>query len=144
MFTGPPSISVPGSVPTVRLQARLDTSYSTDWTAEEQVALDATLDKFPAARHTPLERYLRASAALPKKTVRDVALRVRWLATTSNATKRRISEENAAKKRPRVQSIFAVQPKGAPPLGLPGPAPLGGPPTQPHAVSLPVSRSSCN
>lgn len=106
----------------VRLQARADTAYSSDWTPEEQVALDATLDKFPAARHTALERYIRAAAVLSKKTVRDVALRVKWLATTSNASKRRLSDDSAGKKRPRVQSIFAVQPKGAPPpLGIPAP-----------------------
>ena len=111
--------AVPISQPqqAVRLQARADTAYSTDWTPEEQVALDATLDKYPAARHTPLERYVRAAAALPKKGVRDVALRVIWLA--NNATKRRAQDDNTAKKRPRVQSIFAVQPKGVPPMGLP-------------------------
>lgn len=107
----------PQPQPAVRLQARADTAYSTDWTPDEQVALDATLDKFPAARHTPLERYVRAAAALPRKGVRDVALRVIWLAST--ATKRRAQDDQAAKKRPRVQSIFAVQPKGAAPLGLP-------------------------
>jgi hypothetical protein len=100
----------------VRLQARIDTAYSIDWAPEEQVALDATLDRFPAARHPPLERYVRAAAALPKKGVRDVALRVIWLA--SNASKRRAQDDNAAKKRPRIQSIFAVQPKGAAPLGM--------------------------
>ena len=79
------------------------------------MALDATLDKLPVARHSALERYVRAAAALPKKGVRDVALRVIWLA--NNATKRRAQDDSNAKKRPRVQSIFAVQPKGAAPLG---------------------------
>lgn len=115
-----------------RLQARIDTAYSTDWTPEEQVALDATLDKYPAARHSALERYLRAAAALPKKTARDVALRVKWLATSAHASKRRLADDGAAKKRPRVQSIFAVQPKGAPPLGIPAPGvPAPGVPVAP-------------
>lgn len=69
------AVSVPAPPQAVRLQARIDTAYSTDWTPEEQVALDATLDRFPAAKHPPLERYVRAAAALPKKGVRDVALR---------------------------------------------------------------------
>lgn len=109
--------AVPVSQPqtAARLQARADTAYTTDWTPDEQVALDATLDKLPAARHTALERYVRAAAALPKKGVRDVAFRVIWLA--NNATKRRAQDDSTARKRPRVQSIFAVQPKGAPPLG---------------------------
>ena len=134
-FAGPTILQAAQTQP-IRLRARIDTCYSTDWTADEQVALDATLDKYPAARHSPLERYLRAKVALPKKTVRDVALRVRWLASTSNATKRRISEENAAKKRPRVQSIFAIQPKGAPPLGLPGSLPSG---ALPAGASFPLA-----
>ena len=69
------AVSVPAPQQATRLQARIDTAYSTDWTPEEQVALDATLDRFPAMRHPPLERYVRAAAALPKKNVRDVALR---------------------------------------------------------------------
>jgi len=44
------------------------------------------------------------------------ACRVIWLA--SNASKRRAQDDNAAKKRPRIQSIFAVQPKGAAPMGM--------------------------
>lgn len=118
------AVSLSQPQPSARLQARADTAYSTDWSPEEQVALDATLDKFPVARHSALERYVRAAAVLPKKGVRDVAFRVIWLA--NNATKRRAQDDSTAKKRPRVQSIFAVQPKGVPPLGgssagIPGP-----------------------
>ena len=137
--------AVPLQQPT-RLQARIDTAYSTDWTPEEQVALDATLDKYPAARHSALERYLRAAAALPKKTARDVALRVRWLATSAHASKRRLADDGAAKKRPRVQSIFAVQPKGAPPLGIPAPGvpapgvPIAMPPLQQVSLCLKPAR----
>ena len=123
-----------------RLQARADTAYTTDWTPEEQVALDATLDKYPAGRYAPLERYIRAAAALAKKGVRDVALRVKWLASTSIAAKRRMSDESAGKKRPRVQSIFAVQPKGAPPLG----PPASGVPATGVPAAYPLAVQVCN
>lgn len=49
------------------LQARGDTAYTTEWDSAEQAALDSALARFPADRHPPLERYVRAAACLPKK-----------------------------------------------------------------------------
>ena len=49
------------------LQARADTAYSTEWDVQEQATLDGTLARYPADRHPPLERYVRAAAGLPKK-----------------------------------------------------------------------------
>jgi hypothetical protein len=49
------------------LQARADTAYSTEWDMQEQATLDAALARYPADRHPPLERYVRAAASLPKK-----------------------------------------------------------------------------
>lgn len=51
------------------LQARGDTAYTTEWDSAEQAALDSALARFPADRHPPLERYVRAAACLPKKYV---------------------------------------------------------------------------
>lgn len=53
----------------VALQARADTAYTAEWDAAEQAALDSALARFPADRHPPLERYVRAAACLPKKCV---------------------------------------------------------------------------
>jgi hypothetical protein len=53
------------------LQGRADTVYATEWDAAEQAALDSALAKFPADRHPPLERYVRAAACLPKKCVQS-------------------------------------------------------------------------
>ena len=49
------------------LLARADTAYTTEWDVQEQASLDATLGRYPADRHPPLERYVRAAAGLPKK-----------------------------------------------------------------------------
>ena len=49
------------------LQARADTAYTIEWDVQEQATLDAALARYPADRHPPLERYVRAAAGLPKK-----------------------------------------------------------------------------
>ena len=71
---------VPSAPPALRLRGRPDAALGTEWTPAESAALDEALVSLPAARYSPLERYARAAAALPRKTMRDVALRVRWLA----------------------------------------------------------------
>ncbi|CAL5219211.1 g1002 [Coccomyxa viridis] len=109
-----PHIPIPGSSQGNALQARADTAYATEWDVQEQATLDAALARYPADRHPPLERYVRAAAGLPKKNVRDVALRVAWMRATAAARKRKAADEANSKKqvrRERGQSIFAVQPK---------------------------------
>ena len=51
---------------------------SLDWTEEEQRALEAAMQRYPADRVSVVERYVRITAMLPRKSVRDVALRTRW------------------------------------------------------------------
>mmetsp|Transcript_14328 Transcript_14328/g.27649 ORF Transcript_14328/g.27649 Transcript_14328/m.27649 type:complete len:180 (+) Transcript_14328:200-739(+) len=51
----------------------------TKWSEEEQHQLDIALKKFPADKYSPLGRYIKMSALFPNKSVRDVALRVKWM-----------------------------------------------------------------
>ena len=51
---------------------------SLEWSEEEQRILETHMVRFPAERVDPLQRYVRIAAMLPRKTVRDVALRIRW------------------------------------------------------------------
>eukprot|EP00887_Chlorella_sp_A99_P007494 scaffold2.g7494.t1 len=51
---------------------------SLDWTEEEQRALEAALARYPPERVPVAERYIKIAAMLPRKSVRDVTLRVRW------------------------------------------------------------------
>ena len=93
---------------------------SLDWTEEEQKTLESYMNRYPAERMDPLQRYVRIAFALPRKNVRDIALRVRW--TNMNAQLKRRT---------------GLDPRGAPgmpPLPLPGPKPLMqmGPPGGPQ------------
>ena len=104
------TMSSEDAVPTGTLKARGAAVYNAEWTAHEQAALDQAAVKFPAERYQPFERYVRIAATLPRKGVRDVALRLRWL---TQARKRKVSEDGPNKRlrRDRCQSIFATQQK---------------------------------
>ena len=86
---------------------------SLDWTEEEQRTLEACMIRFPAERIDPVQRYLRIAATLPRKSVRDVALRVRW--TTMQAQLKRPT---------------GVDPK------IPGMSPLPGGQTKPTPIPM--------
>lgn len=51
---------------------------SVEWTDEEQKTLEVLMGRYTPERMDPVQRYVRMAAALPRKSVRDVALRVRW------------------------------------------------------------------
>lgn len=104
------TLSGEDALPTHTLKARAVNVYNAEWTPHEQAALDQAAVKFPPERYQPFERYVRIAATLPRKGVRDVALRLRWL---SQARKRKVSEDGPNKRvrRDRCQSIFATQQK---------------------------------
>ena len=110
------TMSSEDAVPSGSLKARGAAVYNAEWTAHEQAALDQAAVKFPAERHQPFERYVRIAATLPRKGVRDVALRLRWL---TQARKRKVSEDGPNKRlrRDRCQSIFATQQKAPNAMG---------------------------
>jgi len=83
---------------------------SLDWTEEEQRTLESYMLRYPAERMDPLQRYVRIALALPRKNVRDIALRARWTNMQAQL-KRRTGLD------PRGGS-------GMPPLPLSGPKPL--------------------
>ncbi|KAL1223637.1 hypothetical protein V5N11_033879 [Cardamine amara subsp. amara] len=65
---------------------KLDTSLASEWSNEEQYKLEDGLEKY---KDKPsIMKYIKIAATLPDKTVRDVALRCRWM-----TRKRRKSEE---------------------------------------------------
>lgn len=72
-MTGVGTPSLPAlAIPSTQLQPA--------WTTEEHKLLEAAMKQFPPERYSHLERCLRISIALPRKTARDVAYRLRWLA----------------------------------------------------------------
>ncbi|QCD88723.1 uncharacterized protein LOC114169360 [Vigna unguiculata] len=64
-----------------------DTGLAVEWSVDEQYRLEEGLAKY--AEEPSIMRYIKIAALLPDKTVRDVALRCRWL-----TRKRRKSEEH--------------------------------------------------
>nr|KYP65996.1 hypothetical protein KK1_012274 [Cajanus cajan] len=68
---------------------------SLDWTPHEQTILQQGLSLF--ASETNLTRYAKIALNLKNKTVRDVALRVRWMHKKENG-KRRKDDHNFPKK----------------------------------------------
>ncbi|KMT15813.1 hypothetical protein BVRB_3g057860 isoform A [Beta vulgaris subsp. vulgaris] len=52
---------------------------ATDWTAEEQTILETGLNKHASV--SKINQYAKIAMELPKKTVRDVALRAKWMDT---------------------------------------------------------------
>uniref|UniRef100_A0A7N1A173 Uncharacterized protein n=1 Tax=Kalanchoe fedtschenkoi TaxID=63787 RepID=A0A7N1A173_KALFE len=69
-----------------------DTGLAVEWSVEEQYTLEKTLDIYK--NEPSIVRYIRIAAALPDKTVRDVAIRCRWM-----ARKKRKQEEYYLEKR---------------------------------------------
>lgn len=65
---------------------KVDGSLASEWSAEEQYKLEEGLEKY---KDKPsIMKYIKIAATLPDKTVRDVALRCRWM-----TRKRRKAEE---------------------------------------------------
>ncbi|XP_033131196.1 uncharacterized protein LOC103831233 isoform X2 [Brassica rapa] len=63
-----------------------ETSLASEWSTEEQLKLEVGLEKY---KDKPsIMKYIKIAATLPEKTVRDVALRCRWM-----TRKRRKAEE---------------------------------------------------
>ncbi|KAK8663484.1 hypothetical protein V6N13_083301 [Hibiscus sabdariffa] len=94
---------------------------SLDWTLEEQAILEEGLKKY--ALEPSITRYAKIALQLQNKTVRDVALRCRWMTKKENS-KRRKEEHNIARKSkdkkeriadpPAKPTYFAAQPNLSP------------------------------
>ncbi|GER40479.1 hypothetical protein STAS_17141 [Striga asiatica] len=86
-------------VPTFQHQKTI----SMDWTHEEQAILEEGLCKY--ASETSIVRYAKIAVLLKNKTVRDVALRCRWM-TKKDICKRRKEDFNARKIKDRKEKVI--------------------------------------
>eukprot|EP00850_Spirogloea_muscicola_P002479 SM000009S23608 [mRNA] locus=s9:1047161:1049205:- [translate_table: standard] len=117
-----------------------------EWTPEEDRLLEDTLAKCPPDKyHQSLLRYIKVAASLPEKTVRDVALRCRWLTKKENGKRRKGDESAAAKKskdkRPQDKEPVKLAPNGsvtAPPPPPPPPPPVALRPMVPLYTAPPL------
>ncbi|RLM74677.1 homeobox protein SIX3-like isoform X2 [Panicum miliaceum] len=74
---------------------RHDPGLAGEWSPEEQATLDELLAKY--ASDAPVIRYAKIAMKLPEKTVRDVALRCRWM-NKKESGKRKKEDHNSSKK----------------------------------------------
>ncbi|XP_051133516.1 uncharacterized protein LOC127253122 [Andrographis paniculata] len=91
-------------VPTFQHQQTI----SMDWTPEEQTLLEEGLSKF--ATESNIIRYAKIAVQLKNKTVRDVALRCRWM-TKKEISKRRKDDSNARKIKDRKEKVIDSSPR---------------------------------
>ncbi|XP_042028274.1 uncharacterized protein LOC121775282 [Salvia splendens] len=86
-------------VPTFQHQQTI----SMDWTPEEQALLEEGLSNY--ATESNIIRYAKIAVQLKNKTVRDVALRCRWM-TKKEISKRRKDDFNARKSKDRKEKYI--------------------------------------
>ncbi|CAI8592189.1 unnamed protein product [Vicia faba] len=87
--------SVPESSSGLVMNMKHNPGISLDWTPEEQATLEDGLSKY--ASESNIVRYAKIAQQLNNKTVRDVALRVRWMNKKENS-KRRKDDHNLSRK----------------------------------------------
>ncbi|KAG8085112.1 hypothetical protein GUJ93_ZPchr0010g7211 [Zizania palustris] len=87
-----------GAAASTAAALRHDPGLAVRWTPEEQATLEGGLASY-AADETVV-RYAKIAMTLPDKTVRDVALRCRWMAKKESSKKRKeeLSKKNKEKK----------------------------------------------
>ncbi|MCL7037699.1 hypothetical protein MKW94_014071 [Papaver nudicaule] len=73
-----------------------DLELAVDWSIQEQSRLEEGLVRF--ADEPSIMRYIKIAAILPEKTVRDVALRCRWMTRKENGKRRKQEEQYMGKK----------------------------------------------
>ncbi|GJN14032.1 hypothetical protein PR202_gb00807 [Eleusine coracana subsp. coracana] len=131
---GGPHRHLPSPVPTPPQQQgvaastvaalRHDPGLAVRWSPEEQALLDNGLAKYAA--DTAVVRYAKIAMTLPDKTVRDVALRCRWMARKESNKKKK--EELSKKTKEKKEKASDSSSKGpahlvarpnAPPYTLP-------------------------
>ncbi|KAL3700320.1 hypothetical protein R1sor_018342 [Riccia sorocarpa] len=81
----------------LQLQLLHDPGITADWSAEEQSILEEGLTKFGGETNN-LNKYIKIANLLPDKTVRDVAMRCRWMTKKEIGKRRKPEDQNASKK----------------------------------------------
>uniref|UniRef100_A0A0D6R3H0 Myb-like domain-containing protein n=1 Tax=Araucaria cunninghamii TaxID=56994 RepID=A0A0D6R3H0_ARACU len=91
------AVAAAGAENSLGLQAlKHDPGLAQEWSAEEQSILDENLGKLSGEQN--LLKYVKIATHLPEKTVRDVALRCRWMSKKESGKRRKAEEQNPAKK----------------------------------------------
>ncbi|CAN4093530.1 unnamed protein product [Withania somnifera] len=103
-------LSVPENSVVGPTQAALrhNPGLSVDWTPDEQSLLEELLAKY--ATESNISRYAKIAMQLKDKTVRDVALRCRWM-SKKEIGKRRKDDHNSRKNKDKKERVTDSMPK---------------------------------
>lgn len=93
------------------------TVHPTDWTAEEQAILEENLAKY--ASLPSIVRYAKIAVLLQNKTVRDVALRCRWMNRKENSKRRKEDRSLTRKSKDRKENLTDPPARSSHLAGLP-------------------------
>ncbi|XP_027091983.2 uncharacterized protein [Coffea arabica] len=86
-----------------------DPGVNTDWTSEEQSLLEDLLNKYSS--DGIIVRYAKIAGQLNDKTVRDVALRCRWMNKKENGKRRKDDHNSARKSKDKKEKVTDSLPK---------------------------------
>ncbi|XP_004246247.1 uncharacterized protein [Solanum lycopersicum] len=105
-------LSVPENSVVGPTQAALrhNPGLSVDWTPDEQSLLEELLAKY--ATESNISRYAKIAMQLKDKTVRDVALRCRWM-SKKEIGKRRKDDHNSRKNKDKKEKVTDSMPKSS-------------------------------
>ncbi|EYU36866.1 hypothetical protein ABFS83_14G060900 [Erythranthe nasuta] len=90
---------------------RHNPGLSLDWTPEEQSTLEDLMAKFAA--ENPLVRYAQIAQELRDKTVRDVALRCRWMSKKETGKRRKDDNISSRKNKDKKEKVTDSLPKSS-------------------------------
>ncbi|XP_073057300.1 uncharacterized protein [Primulina eburnea] len=105
------SVTENSAVGPAQTALRHNPGISLDWTPEEQSTLEDLLAK--NASETTIVRYAKIAQALQEKTVRDVALRCRWMNKKENGKRRKDDQNSSKKNRDKKEKITDSLPKSS-------------------------------
>ncbi|XP_057512690.1 uncharacterized protein LOC130794751 [Actinidia eriantha] len=90
---------------------RHNPGLAVEWTADEQALLEDLLNKYASERN--IIRYAKIAMQLKDKTVRDVALRCRWMSKKENGKRRKDDHSAARKNKDKKEKIIDPTAKSA-------------------------------
>nr|XP_018686890.1 PREDICTED: uncharacterized protein LOC103997473 isoform X1 [Musa acuminata subsp. malaccensis] len=92
-----------------------DPGLSIEWSSEEQTILEEGLSKY--ASESIIVRYAKIATQLRDKTVRDVALRCRWLTKKENSKRRKEDHNLTRKSKDKKERVTETSAKSSAHLG---------------------------
>jgi len=107
-----------------------DCGLAMEWTPEEQNTLEEALAKY-ALQTDNLLKYIKIAAQLQDKTVRDVALRCRWMTKKENGKRRKDEVQSGTKKSKDKKDKAETAPKQMSTVMARSPMPMYTPPPPP-------------